>query len=521
MQRLLIEVSDQASRLAIYDFDSQQLLAEVDGKSWHRMFEELRIGVGKPKRACCAHHALAEAPADQTIRQALCAQGVIAHSLRPAANAPSSLPIFLSRPPNPTSPAAASTAPLTGLSSPSDRPPVQNRTGRRKLWDVPHKYHCPIIGTCLTVDELRRIADRTAQRPDEPLSDFDIHVSFVAAATERNPISLTTHKTLEKKFAISVRRYAKARDADALIALWSESLATGEVPGGLWALMTHPRADHRVLTLAYEEVHMLSHQIGAGQRADLKQLAETRVQLEQLQRDFDSLYSRTRQQTDLREAKNRALEDALARRESDYVASCAREQDLREQLAQSNASDLRNRISTLTRQTDTLNAELKRIRDENLALRLAHTQAQREVEGAEQARFAAEAECRAAERLLAQSLADRCEGCDIQECPRRNNLDGRLVLCVGGRKQLVDQYRAMVTDCNGRFDHHDGGMEDSQHRLEAMLSSADIVVCATDYVSHGAYYRTKRFCKRTEKPHVLLGNSGLSAFALAIDNLMN
>ena len=77
----------------------------------------------------------------------------------------------------------------------------------------------------------------------------------------------------------------------------------------------------------------------------------------------------------------------------------------------------------------------------------------------------------------------------------------------------------MVTGCNGRFDHHDGGLEDSQHRLEAMLASADIVVCATDYVSHGTYYRTKRFCKRTEKPHALLGNSGLSSFALAIENL--
>lgn len=77
----------------------------------------------------------------------------------------------------------------------------------------------------------------------------------------------------------------------------------------------------------------------------------------------------------------------------------------------------------------------------------------------------------------------------------------------------------MVAGCNGRFDHHDGGMEDSQHRLEAMLASADIVVCATDYVSHGAYYRTKRFCKRTEKPYALLGNSGLSSFALAIEKL--
>lgn len=516
MQQFLLEVSEQASRLAIYDFKSRELLAEVEGKAWQRMLEELRIGIGKPSRARCAHHASAEAPTDQTIRPARYAEGAIAQSLRPASDALPSLPILFSRP---TSPTAGTAAPLNGLSGPSGSPLALKSTGRRKLWDVPHKYHCPIIGTCLTVDELRRIADRTAQRPDMHLSDFDIHVSFVASSTDRNPISSATHKTLEKKFAASVRRYAKARDADTLIALWSESLATGEVPGGLWALMTHPRADHRVLALAYEEVHMLSHQIGAGQRADLKRLAETRVQLEQLQHDFDNLSRRARQQTDLREAKIRALENALTQRESDYADSRAREHALREELAQSNAPDLRDKIAALTGRAEMLEAELTRIRGENLALRSASTQAQREVEASARARLAAEAECRAAERLLAQSLADRCAGCDIQDCARRNNLEGRLVLCVGGRKQLVEHYRAMVADCNGRFDHHDGGLEDSQHRLEAMLSSADIVVCAADYVSHGAYYRTKRFCKRHEKPHVLLGNSGVSAFALAIERL--
>lgn len=470
-------------------------------------------------QACCAHHAAAEAPADQTIRKARCAERAIAQSLWPASDALGSLSTLPVHPSGPPSPAAASAVPLTGVSSLSGRLPALKTTGRRKLWDVPHKYHCPIIGTCFTVDELRRIAERTAQRPDMPLSDYDIHVSFVAAATEKNPVSLATYKVLEKKFTASVRRYTKARDADALIALWSESLATGEVPGGLWALMTHPRADHRMLTLAYEDVHMLSHQIGAGQRADLKRLAETRMQLDQLQRDFDSLFTRTRRQRDLRDAEIRALENAVTRRESDYAESRAREQALLEQLAQSKPSDLRDRIAALTGQTETLDAELTQIRGENLELRLARALAQREVEASERARLAAQAECRAAERLLAQSLADRCDGCDIRECARRNDLDGRLVLCVGGRKQLVEQYRVMVADCNGRFDHHDGGMEDNQHRLETMLASADAVICATDYVSHGAYYRTKRFCKRHEKPHILLGNSGVSAFALAIETL--
>lgn len=519
MQRLIFEASDNAGRLSIYDFASQELLAEVTDTSWHRLFEALRIGDSTPKRTCCAHHATAESPTDRTIRDIRRGETAITQSLCAEADPGPSMPIPRARPPVPAIAAAPSAAALTDLSSLPNLRSGQKTTGRRKLWNVPHKYHCPIIGTCLTVNELRRIADRTARRPAEPLSDFDIHVSFVAAATAKNPVSLATHKTLDKKFAATVRRYAKARDADALTAFWRESLATGEVPGGLWAVMTHPRADDRVLTRVYEEVHMLSHQIGAGQRADLKQLADTRVQLERLQRDFDSLYTRTRDQANLRESRIRELEIALTLRENNEAESCAREQALREQLTANNLQNLQERIAALAAQVETLNAELTRIRGENETQHRECVRARQEAEAAQRARITAETECRAAEGLLAQLLSDRCNGCDAQDCAQRNDLGGRLVLCVGGRKQLVEQYRTMIAGCNGRFDHHDGGMEDNQHRLETMLASADIVICATDYVSHGAYYRTKRFCKHNEKPHVLLGNSGVSAFALAIEKL--
>jgi hypothetical protein len=520
MQRLIFEVSDEASRLAIYDFESRELMAEVDGEAWPRLFEELRAGRTGPRQSCCASHAQAEHTIEQVARpQTSQPLKAIAQSLWPQADATHSLPIAASTPRQASPMATAASVNLGDLPGRPGPSRDLKTSGRRKLWDVPHKYHCPIIGTCLTVDDLRRIAERTAEHSGKPLSDFDIHVSFVAAADDKNPISIATHKALEKRFGASVRRYAKARDAEALVALWEESLATGDVPGGLWALMTHPRADQRVLTRAYEEVHMLSHQIGAGQRADLKRLTETRAQLEQIQRDFDSLQRRTRQHADVREARIRELEIELGRRgtECSDLRDVAR--SLREQLAEGDSLDLRTRITVLDRQVEAMRLELDRLRDENEGLRSLHDQTAKEAEAADRARREAVAECQATERLLAHLLSDQCDGCSAPNCARRNDLDGRLVLCVGGRKQLVDQYRAMVAGCNGRFDHHDGGLEDNERRLESMLASADIVVCATDYVSHSAYYRTKRFCKRHEKPHVLLGHSGVSSFALAIENL--
>jgi hypothetical protein len=49
-----------------------------------------------------------------------------------------------------------------------------------------------------------------------------------------------------------------------------------------------------------------------------------------------------------------------------------------------------------------------------------------------------------------------------------------------------------------------------------MLAAADAVVCPADCVSHDAYHRAKRFCKRTGKPCILLRTSGVVAFAQAL-----
>jgi len=90
---------------------------------------------------------------------------------------------------------------------------------------------------------------------------------------------------------------------------------------------------------------------------------------------------------------------------------------------------------------------------------------------------------------------------------------------VGGRSHVIDHYREIVARCNGEFDHHDGGIEDKPQRLNALLSSADVVICAIDCVSHDAYNRSKRFCKRFAKPCVLLRSSGVSTFARALEQV--
>jgi len=92
-------------------------------------------------------------------------------------------------------------------------------------------------------------------------------------------------------------------------------------------------------------------------------------------------------------------------------------------------------------------------------------------------------------------------------------LAGRCVLCIGGRTGLVDGYRRLVETQGGRFLHHDGGQEESLHRIDGAIATADAVVCQAGCISHAAYFRLKDACKRLGKPCVFVQSPGVGSFA--------
>lgn len=396
--------------------------------------------------------------------------------------------------------------------------------GTLKLWELHHKFHCPIIGTCLHADELRQMKQKVDGSPaGSSVSDYQVHVTFVGAAETKNHLSVAVQKRLTRKFASSIRQFAAAKAPEAVAELWRAAVARGEVPGAFWALMSHPRADQRVRTLAYEDVHMMSHQIGAGQYTDARVLTETRAQLAALER--------------ARAQEARRHEQRLAARDRLLVAH-------KEQLARANASLRRlkqqakdsggagNRGATAAPE-DARAAELEA---ENKRLRSSYERATREAQRLRQEREAAAERIRelsvelteqqaanaALERILAdqQALGEAVAECTGRaDCRACLDLQGRRILCIGGRGTLADHYRELVARCNGELVRHDGGLEDSDRRLEAMMASADAIVCPADFVSHNAYYRAKRFCKRYAKPCILLRSSGISSFAKALEQL--
>ena len=101
------------------------------------------------------------------------------------------------------------------------------------------------------------------------------------------------------------------------------------------------------------------------------------------------------------------------------------------------------------------------------------------------------------------------EGCPL-------DLGGRCLLYVGGHQHTVHRLRALVEDWNGRFLHHDGGVERSINELASAVTKADAVVFPTDCVSHSAANKVKRLCHQNMKPFVPLRTSGIASFVAGL-----
>ena len=81
------------------------------------------------------------------------------------------------------------------------------------------------------------------------------------------------------------------------------------------------------------------------------------------------------------------------------------------------------------------------------------------------------------------------------------------VLCVGTQGPHAAVAQRVVEMVGGHFLHHDGLADGDEHgaeALEASLVAADLVICQTGCVSHGAYWRVQDHCRRTGKQCVLV-----------------
>ncbi|CAG2156418.1 hypothetical protein LMG26411_05241 [Cupriavidus numazuensis] len=377
-------------------------------------------------------------------------------------------------------------ASLLGSDSPNHaattlRPVVRRRATLAEL--DPH-FHCSLIGTCLTTAELRKLVLRLSGNAAREADDIEIHHEAVSLARQGVAGCKAIHKALDERHALSIRRFATARDANEVQAMWRHAQAEGDIPGAYWALMTHPDVTQPVRRVAFGEVHMLSHLVGAANRADIRRL----VALEGENAELREKVARQQQRMQLMSAQHaKALQDA-----NEQIAALRGRQARRGQVTDAHAEDLLR--TTAQSLSELMNAQAARMaaaeqraewaRDEAATLR-------GELDEMKAQLSASRAEAQALEALVAASTHDGAE--PVSTMP---GLASRRIVYVGGRGVSTTAMKALVERAGGEFQRHDGGLEQRKGLLPAMVAGADVVVFPVDCVDHDSVAVLKRVCQQ-------------------------
>ena len=382
------------------------------------------------------------------------------------------------------------------------------RPGRSKLWNLAGSCHCLIIGTCLTLTEVRAIAKR-CQYDINGHSEYELHQLFVGEASHENSqIARQLQKHLDKKFRAEIKQVKLAASESELLDHWNAFHDTGKIAHALWAIATHPCCTTAVLQTLYGEIHMMSHLSGASVHQKAAELPAIKHEVEVLRNKLsaqrltfgnkikayryevirlENLNQKLRNESENKDLRPADGEQFLNKEDSDHIRCMLRESN---QLLRTNRSQL---------------YEARELADERQRQIEEH---QHDIDKLEQL----------VSYLVSKddSKNNKSINEDISNTECNNSLDGKCVLLLGGMPSQCKHFRAFVESNNGDFLHHDGGVESSYSQIDNLVRQADAVFCPVEQVSHSAMNRAKKLCKKSETPLVFLPKSSLSAFVSGI-----
>ncbi|AXF24588.1 DUF2325 domain-containing protein [Burkholderia pyrrocinia] len=378
---------------------------------------------------------------------------------------------------------------------------------RTRLFELDSHLHCSIIGTCLTTHELRKLVPKFTDLDRQHATDLEIHHAAVELAIEGAAGGKALHKALDERYAGAIRAFDSAKDADELLARWKEALKNGDIPPAYWALMTHPRTTMGVRQVAFGDLHMLSHLVGAANRADIRRLVALEEENTALHAKIERQQARLHEMSTQRDAVQQELNAIHARQSAQPLADDAALRD--------EVRELREALAA---------------RDERLALHTSRREAAEQRIAAEQA--SARAMRARLDDLMAMVKTLRAEASAIEQAVQASTddpaepavdtlsiLQRKRIVYVGGRPGSNRAIRRIVEASGGDVTMHDGGIEDRKGLLAAALPGAHLVVFPVDCIDHDSMNLLKRICERHQIAYYPLRTASVASFVELIGRL--
>lgn len=388
--------------------------------------------------------------------------------------------------------------PDLGLVAPARPDPIARRD---RIWDLSPNLHCSIIGTCLSTAALRQLFAKLNQTDAKTVSDHDLHSQAVKIAGQRDVAGKLLNKMLDKRHEGHIKRFAKAKTAEEVRALWLAALERGDIPGAYWAALSHPATDQAVVSEVFGEVHMLSHLVGTSNRADIVRLRQLEGELgerdEKIARQEARLQRMARQRVEL----TRRIEEL--------------EEELRCRPVAAPMSEVDTSATTIFKQR----FADERARSASLADRVAELEQALVARAQDLRQFEQKISALHNEQSSLETTLAGLVGAEQEAISSAPDLTGWRLLYVGGRRKQLEQLRSLASRLGGTLLTHDGGIEENTALLPGLVSQSDMAFFPVDCVSHGAAGQVKRLCREAGKPFVPLRSASLASFLAAIAGL--
>ncbi len=396
-----------------------------------------------------------------------------------------------------------------GCCEPADDSEESAPAARMRLADMDPHLHCSVIGTCLSTAELRKLMARFLFVRDS--SDLEVHHEAVAHASRSSPVAKALQKLLDQRHETVIQRFARERSPQALCGLWEEALKQGEIPGAYWAVLTHRNVTPELRQRVFGDVHMLSHLVGAANRADIRRLVALERDNAELRDRVERQQARTQELIDERDRRLLQLEQDLSEAvRGRSAALCAADaatpaRALRDELQEAAAM-----VAVQTQRRERAEQAAAAAADESQRLReeLEH--------------LARHAQALGRELVAAETqLREAADGVATPDGALDRKLRGRRILYVGGRPSSTPAIRDLVLRHGGEFQHHDGGLEDRKGLLASSVAWAHVVVFPVDCIDHDSAGSLKRLCARHGIPFLALRSASVASFAAAMSTAVD
>lgn len=411
----------------------------------------------------------------------------------------------------PTAEAKIPLFPGAGLFKPELLSPAPPEPKRRRIWELSSSFHCSIIGTCLTTTELRQILVKMQLPGAHKETDHQLHGRAVLLAGQKDTTSKLLQKALDRRHRAAINHFSKSRDTGELRFLWDGAVQRAEIPGAYWAVLTHQHATEELVRHVFGEVHMLSHLVGAANRADIRRLRELEAENAALQEKV------VRQQRQLRDAI--VMRDATIASLNDLLGKTIAASQQHHGLAAEPDNDA-ERATTTGLIADTRRRLTSEIASRERADRRAlHLAAERDNEKSQRQLIERREQDLRREIEAVESSLSRLLPASAPEPGPPDTLAGTTLLYVGGRAHQIAQLRKLAEQWRAVFLHHDGGIDDRSGLLEAQVARADFTLFPVDCVSHNAVAVVKRVSRSVGKIYIPLRSSGLTSFAAALRSI--